>query len=221
MKKTRVWRDLFCGHRAYSATPASNAGHNWLLADTSTAGAPTVAPVAAARGVALDLAADSEIENLCLYWGDKLGIDIDDLIRIVWRVKMNQAALTTGSQVAFGLSSARNDAIDSIAAHASFRVIGADSTTLVVVESDDAVIDKDDIATGKTLINAYKDFEINFAAGKRDVRFLIDGQPVAESTTFDMSTYTAGLQPYLQLQKAANTNADGVTAMLCEIEYRE
>jgi hypothetical protein len=42
------------------------------------------------------------------------------------------------------------------------------------------------------------------------VKFYIDGKQVAAGTTFDMSGYSLGLQPYVQLQKAANTNVDSV-----------
>lgn len=220
MKGIREWVDEFIGHRSYSGTATSNAGHGWLVTDTSSAGAPTVAGAAASKGVTLTLAADSEVENLCLSWGNLLGIDIDDLIDIHFRVLMGQAALTTGSELAFGLASNRHDTIDSIAHNAHFRVIGATSTTLVVVETDDSVTDLDDKATGKTLINVEKDFLISFANGKRDVRFFIDGQPVAEGTTFDMSGYAGGLQPYLQLQKAANTNVDAVTLKRVKIRFR-
>ena len=92
-----------------------------------------------------------------------------------------------------------------------FRVIGADSATNVVVESDDGTNDNNDVATGQTLVNTYRDFKISFATGTNDVRFFVGGQPVATSTTFDMSNYTGALQPFLQIQKTADTNTDGVT----------
>jgi hypothetical protein len=221
MKKVRTWRDDFVGHRIYSATAASNVGHNWKVTKTAAAGTPTFAPLATERGLKVDMDAQNEVQNLCISFADLLAFDIDDIVEARFRLKMNQAALTTGSQLAFGLQGNRNDTIDSIAQHLSFRVIGADSTTLVVVESDDGTTDLDDKATGKTLINAYKDFTINFARGTSKVQFLIDGQPVANTVTFDMSAYTAGLQPYMQLQKAANTNADGFTILRAEVDYRE
>ncbi len=221
MKCVRKWWDWFLGHRVYSATAGSNIGHNWKITDTSSAGTPTYAPVAGARGLKIDFDAQNEAQNVCANWGDLLGIDIDDLIEARFKVKMNQAALVSGSSLAFGLQSARNDAIDSIAAHASFRVIAADNTTAVVVESDDGTTDKDDIATGQTLSNVSKDFVISLANGKSDVRFLIDGQPVAQSTTFDMSAYSAGLQPFIQLQKTATTATDGVTLESVELTFRE
>lgn len=221
MKKVRCWRDEMVGHRVYSATAGSNVGHNWKITDTSAAGTPTYVPATNDRGLAITFDNTNEVQNVCANFGDVLSFDIDDIIEARFRVKMAQAAVNAATSLAFGLQSARNDAIDSIATHASFRVIGADSTTLVVVESDDGTVDKDDVATGLTLINAYKDFTISFANGKNDVRFFIDGQPVAMATTFDMSNYTGNLQLYCQLQKTASTNTDGVVFGPPEVTFRE
>lgn len=210
------FRDQFQGHRIYSATAASNVGHNWLVVDTSAAGTPTYAPVDAATddsngAIAIDMDTQAEAQNVCLAQANLLQFDIDKITEFYCRVKMNQAALDATTMVAFGLCGDRNDTIDSLAAHASFRVIGADDTTAVVVETDDGTTDNDDVATGTTLINAYKEFRINFATGTNDVRFLVDGQPVATGTTFDMSAITTNLQPYFQIQKTSDANADGIT----------
>ena len=201
----------FFGNEVFSTTAADNA--RFLITDTSAAGSPTYAVVdgSSSGEIAIDLASTSEIENVCLSQNDKLQFDIDKIREVNFRVKMNQAALNAASQFAFGLAGDRNDAIDSIAQAALFRVVGADSTTNVVVETDDGTNDNNDVATGKTLINAYKDFTISFATGKSDVRFFIDGQPVATDTTFDMSNYSGALQIFAQLQKTADTNTDGVT----------
>jgi hypothetical protein len=51
---------------------------------------------------------------------------------------------------------------------------------------------------------------IDFTGGKSDVKFYIDGARVAASTTFDMSGYSAGLQPYVQIQKTSDANTDSV-----------
>ena len=217
------WVDNFAGHRVYSGTPGSNVGHNWLIADTSSSGTPTYVPVDGSLNgaIAIDFDNTSEIQNVCLYHADELWIDIDEVREVIWRVKMNQAALDSTSQLAFGVTSDRNAAIDSIADAALFRVIGADDTTAVVVETDDGTTNNDDVATGQTLINVEKEFVISFAAGKSDVRFFINGQPVATGTTFDMSAYSGALQPFLQLQKTADTNTDGVTVSYVEVRgYR-
>lgn len=211
--KLNTWefRDQFVGHRVYSATAGSNVGHNWLIDDTSAAGAPTYAGVDGGRGVAVDMASTAEAENVCLHFGDILAFDIDDIVEAQFRVKMNQAALDATTMFAIGLTGDRNDAIDSIAQAAIFRVVGADSTTALVVETDDGTTDNNDVATGKTLINAYKTLTISFALGKADVRFFVDGEPVATSTTFDMSAYSGALQPFAQIQKTSDANTNGFT----------
>ena len=186
-----------------SADPATP----WLIVDTSSAGSPTY--VRAASEATLTLAATSEVENLCLAHGDSLAFDIDLIQSIEMRVKLN-AVFTTGSELVFGLGSARNDTTDSVAANAWFKMVGANSTTLVYVETDDGTRDNDDISTGQTLGATYKKFLIDFTGGKSNVKFYIDGQRVAASTTFDMSAYSSGLQPIIQLQKAANTNVNAV-----------
>ena len=201
----------FFGHEVFSATAADNA--TFMIADTSSAGTPTYAVVdgSGSGEIAIDFDNTSEIQNVCLFQNDKLQYDIDLITEVAFRVKMNQAAVNAATSLAFGVAGDRNDAIDSIAQAALFRVVGSDSTTAVVVETDDGTNNNDDVATGDTLINAYKDFLISFAAGTNDVRFFIEGQPVATGTTFDMSSYTGSLQLFAQLQKTANTNTDGVT----------
>lgn len=187
-----------------SADPATP----WLVVDTSSAGSPTA--VRATSNAVLTLAATSEVENLCLAHGDSLAFDIDNIQRVEMRVKIG-AAFTTGSELVFGVGSARNDTTDSVTANAWFKMVGASSTTLVYCESDDGTNDKDDISSGATLGTTFKKFVIDFTGGKSNVKFYIDGVRVAASTTFDMSNYSSGLQPIIQLQKAANTNVDAVT----------
>lgn len=196
--------------------PASaNIGTPWLVVDTSSSGTPTY--VRAGSAATLTLASTSEVENVCLAHGDSLAFDIDDILRVVMRVKLG-AAFTSGSELVFGVGSARNDTTDSVAANAWFKMVGANSTTAVYVETDDGVRDNDDVATGQTLGTSYKEFVIDFTGGKSNVKFYIDGIRVAASTTFDMSGYSSGLQPIIQLQKAANTNVDAVSIDYVEID---
>jgi hypothetical protein len=208
----------FLGPQTLTASPTGS--DLWDIADTSSAGTPTYTVGGINGEATLAFDTQAEVQNVCLYMSDKLNFDIDKLLRVEMAVKMGQAAVDATTSLAFGLASARNDAIDSIAAHASFRVIGSGSTTAVVVESDDGTTDKDDIATGATLINAYKRFVIDFSGGTSNVKFYIDGVQVATSTTFDMSGYTAGLQPYVQLQKTSDANADSVVIDYIKIVSR-
>lgn len=194
----------FLGPMTLTASPTNS--DRWDIADTSSAGTPTYT-VGGINGEAT-LAFDntSEVQNVCLFQSDVLNWDIDLLQRIEMRVK-TVASLDSATSIAWGLASARNDAIDSIAAHASFRVIGSNA---VVVETDDGTTDLDDKATGVSLVATYQKFVIDFTGGTEDVKFYINGVRVAASTTFDMSAYTAGLQPYVQIQKTADTNTDSV-----------
>jgi len=207
MRDFEIVYDDFNGAVATFPTSADPATP-WLVADTSSSGAPVYTK--GTSEATLTLAATSEVENVCLSFGDALDIDIDDIQRVEMRVKISASTMTSGSTLVFGLGSARNDTPDSVTANAWFRMEGANSTTLVYCESDDGTNDNDDKSSGVTLGTTYKEFVIDFTGGKSNVKFFIDGQRVASTTTFDMSHYTAGLQPIVQIQKAANTNANGV-----------
>lgn len=208
-----TYQDDFLG-TSVTLPASANIGTPWLVVDTSSSGTPTY--VRAGSAATLTLAATSEVENVCLAHGDSLGFDIDDIQRVVMRVKLG-AAFTSGSELVFGVGSARNDTTDSVAANAWFKMVGANSTTAVYVETDDGTRDNDDVATGQTLGTSYKEFVIDFTGGKANVKFYIDGARVAASTTFDMSGYSSGLQPIVQLQKAANTNVDAVSIDYVEV----
>jgi len=199
----------FLGPQTLTASPTNS--DNWDIADTSSAGTPTYTVGGTNGEATLAFDSQSEIQNVCLFQSDVLNWDIDQLIHVEFRVKVTAAAggvLDSATSVAFGMATARNDAIDSIASHASFRAIGSNA---IVCETDDAVTDKDDIATGVSFVSGtYKRFVIDFQ-DTADVKFIIDGARVASSTTFDMSGFTTGLQPYLQLQKTADANTDSVT----------
>ncbi len=204
------YEDDFMGASVTFPTSA-NIGTPWVTAVT---GAAPPTHVRAASHATLTLTSANQAQILSLHHGDQLAFDIDDIQRVEMRVKIGAATFTSGSILVFGVSSARNDTADDVTAFAWFRMEGANSTTQVYCESDDGSTDRNDIATGVTLGTSYKTFVIDFTGGKSNVKFLIDGIPVATSTTFDMSAYSSGLQPMIQLQKAANTNAD-----VCVVDY--
>lgn len=200
----------FLGPQTLTASPANS--DQWDIADTSSAGTPTYTVGGINGEATLAFDSQSEVQNVCLYQSDVLNYDIDLLQSIEMRVKVTAAVggtLDSATSIAFGMASARNDAIDSITAHISFRAIGSNA---IVVETDDGTTDKDDVATGVSFTSGtYKKFVILFEGINRDIQFFIDGVRVAASTTFDVSGYTAGLQPYVQLQKTADANVDSVT----------
>jgi hypothetical protein len=230
-KQTRTYRFDFRGYHNIAAT-ASNVGGPWCKADTSSAGTPTMIGL---NGGGLQLSFDntSEIQNLCLYMGDKLPFDIDEIIRAWFIVKAHQT-LDSATSFAWGLTGARNDDIDTIAQAALFRCI---ANNTVVVETDDGTNDNDDKATGLTLSStAWGRYEIDFAARNTTVEppSASTGRPsniefygpnsqgssrrVASGTRFDMSNYTSGLQFFFQIQKTADTNTDKFSILECGIE---
>ena len=217
-KSTRKYHYDFRGHNLIPVA-ASNAGTPFSKADTSSAGSPTMVGL---NGGGLRLLLDSTVEaqNLCLYMGDVLPFDIDEIISVSFIMK-KIAALDATAQVAFGLISARNDAIDSITEAAVFRCIGNED---VVVETDDGTNNNDDVATGLTLGATWKKFQIDFASRnstmeppsvslgrKSNIEFYganANGshRRVASGTRFDMSNYSGGLQLFAQVQKTAHAN---------------
>lgn len=214
MAKKDFWSytEDFFGTGVVTATQADN--NRWRLAITG-AGPPTGALVTPSSSgeFTLDHSSDTQIQNICLYQSDILQYDIDKIREVEFRVKMNQAALdaTTTSMVAFGLTNARNDTINTITRSILFRVVGTTSLTSLRVETDDGSAETSLVDTGTTLINAYKECKISFAEGTGDLRFFVDGVPVATSTTFDMSNETGSLQLFAQLQKTSDNGTDGIT----------
>jgi hypothetical protein len=231
--QTRKIHYDFRGEIALAAA-GSGAGGPFVKADTSASGSPTVGGLTGG-GIQLKLASTSEVENLCVYMGDVLPFDIDDLISVEIIAK-TVATLDSATSIAFGVCSARNDAIDSLAAHASFRCIGDNN---VVVETDDGTNDNDDVATGLTLGTSWKRFAINFAernttmeppsvslGRKSNIGFYGANnngslRRVASGTRFDMSNYTSGLQLYAQIQKTADTNVDSLDILEMTVEVNQ
>lgn len=216
------WIDDFIGGGIFGE--AATAFDPWVVKDTSSAGTPTYTRLdhgesagAFSPGVAeLSFDSGAEVQNVCLHFGNKLAIDFDKLITLETRVRMGQSAVDATTMFAFGISGDRNDAIDTMAINALFRVVGADSTTNVVLETDDASENNDDIASGTTLINAWKYFKIDFT-DKADVTFWINDARVGSATTFDMTNHTGGIQPFFQLQKTSDNNTDSVEIDLIKL----
>jgi len=233
--QTRTYRYDFRGHHLIPTT-AGNLGSPFSKADTSSAGAPTMLGLTGG-GVRLLLASDNEIENLCLYMGDILPFDIDELISVEFVCK-TVAAIDATTMLAFGVASARNDAIDTIGEQALFRMIGADSTTAVVVETDDGTNNNDDVATGMTLGTTWKRFKIDFTervttqepptlstGSKTNIGFYIANdngslRRVASGTQFNMTNYSGGLQLFAQIQKTADTNTDNLDILEATVEVK-
>lgn len=205
-------RDDFNRGQTYSTTP----GHNgWTFAITGTT--PTCVNINGG-GVKLTLTSTSESQIASLYQNDVLAIPLLGLQRI--RFNAVVAGIDAVTTLTMGVGSAKNDAADSVATNAWFRMQGSASTSLVVVETDDGTTDNDDVATAASLAAVSKEFIIDFTHGINDIRFMIDGQPVATGTTFSMgaASSTTYVQPLVQLQKASGTGVPSVTIgdLICD-----
>jgi len=183
-----------------SADPATP----WLAVKTGTA--PTY--VRNASNAVLTMTSTSEVQNICLAHGDALSFDIDDLLSAEFRVKVT--GCTSGTTISWGMASARADDTATMTALALFKMTGATSTTDVTVETDDNVTDTAPVSSATTLATVFKRFVIDFS-NKSDIKFYIDGNRVARSTTYTMAGYTSGLQPFVQIQKTSSANVDAVT----------
>lgn len=195
--------------QAFTTTPGQN---GWTIADTSSAGTPTYLCITEDGGAAkLSLVATSEAEIVTLYHNDVLTLDLANLQFVEFIAKVS--GIDSVTTLTFGVGSARNDTDDSVAVNAWFRMEGSASTTAVVCETDDGSSDLDDKSTGTTLSSTYKKFTIDFTNGLSDVRFYIDGERVASSTTFTMASVTSGqnVQPIIQIQKASGTGTPSIT----------
>jgi len=227
-----VRKDVFTFNGKISpALTAAVVDGPWAKADTSVGGAPTL--TTALGHMVFTLTNDSEAQNLCLFFGDVLSYPIDDLIQFDIWLKAS-AALAATVSAAFGLASARNDAIDTIAEAAIGRIIGNNT---VVVETDDGTNNNDDVATGLTLSTTLRRFTMSFkegintvsgglsTGGKSNVIFSMENSQgllrrIASGTRFNMENYTGGLQPFFQLQKTAATDVATLSIKRVEVTYR-
>lgn len=215
------YQDDFFGNGAAISASALY-GSNWVVADVSSSGTPTYVigvdggAASGAPGVAvLTLASTDESESIILSHGGIEQFDVTDGLIYEARLKMGQATAGATTDFSFGLCAGQNATWNSTTVMAAFRVVGADSTTNVVVETDDGTTDKDDIATGQTLVNAYKLFKIDMTDLTNVEFFMTNANNrlvrVAAGTTFDMSAYSSCVQPVFQLQKASGTQTDSVS----------
>jgi len=230
--RTNTYKRFFHG----SYTPGTSAGADeWIKKDTSAAGAPTMAT--GVDGLKSTLAATNEAEVLTFYFGDIKSFDIDDLISAEFILKAN-ATFGSNETLVIGMAGDQNDDPDAITYNSWFKIVGgATANTALLCESDDNVTDVDDKATGISLgTTTHKSLIIDFSEGisSRSPPATSKGKQlhfratdangvlrrVCDSVAFDMSGYTGGLQPFLQLQKASGTGVPAVSLLGVIIEYR-
>lgn len=205
----------------------------FVAAQTGTPGAI----VHSGGALKIPLAATEEAECNCAYFGDDLCFDLDDIksLRIV--AKITDIEDDEVVEAIFGLASERNDNPDTIAEGIFWRVKAGN---VVVLESDDGTTNKDDVATGQTLTDEYKEFVLDFSAGVLPRSPLEGGsvggkchvlasmsndsgqlRPVARSTVFDLGEYDGGLQLIAQIYKSSATDTGTLYIKSIEIELKD
>lgn len=210
--------DNFCRAQILSTTPGMN---GWTVKDTSSAGSPTYLCVSG-QGLVMTLAATSEAEVVTAYFNDVLPYDLTELQNVEYIAKVS--GVDSATTVVIGVASAQNDAPDSVATHAWFKIAGSDSLSAIVCETDDGATDTDDKSTGATLSSTLKKLAIDFSNGLGDVRFYIDGEPINQAkNTFSLAAAVKGttfVQPFVQIQKASGTGVPAITIRNFRAQYR-
>lgn len=181
----------------------------WSLNDTSSAGTPTQAYEADETAVTMSCDATSEAQVCGYDFGDKLQFDIDDDLVFIARFK--SPTIAANEEVVIGMGAAWNDTLDSNAAHAWFRLT---ANMDLLLETDDGTNDESEDSTVNMVADTYLWVKADFA-DTSNVLFYTgsDGKTwtARAPKTFDMSNYTAGLQPMFAVLKASGTTTPSIT----------
>jgi len=194
---------------------APDAVSKWSLNDTSSAGTPT--QTYEADETALTIAMDSQSEaQVCSYdFGDKLQFDIDNNPIFIARFKV--PTITTNEEAVIGMGAAWNDTLNSNAAHAWVRLT---ANMNLLIETDDGTNDESEDSTVDLTADTYLWVKIDFA-DTSDVLFYTgtDGKTwtARAPKTFDMSNYTAGLQPMFGVLKASGASTPSISVDVIKV----
>lgn len=173
---------------------------------------PTVAGVANDTNgtVACTLTSASEKQDAALYAGDQLCFSV--LQGLVFEARVKLSVLPTGNgQASIGVTGAWADGHDAITYSAFFT---ARASGELFCDTDDNATDKD-VTSGVTLTNADWAILRIDCVDPADIKFFINGNRVAASTTFGWAANAANskVQPFLAMYKASGT---GVGTLLID-----
>lgn len=187
----------------------------WSLNDTSSAGTPTQTYEADETAVTLAIDNTDEVQVCGYDFGDKLQFDIDN--NPVFIARFKATAITTAEDVVIGMGAAWNDTLDSSAAHAWLRL---KATMDLLLETDDGTNDESEDSTVNMTADTYLWVKIDFS-DTANVLFYTgtDGETwtARAPATFDMSNYTAGLQPMFAVLKASGTTTPSMSVDVLKV----
>jgi hypothetical protein len=195
-------------------------------------GPPTVA---AASGGLMQLAleATSEVQNACFYMGDVLPYGIDELIQVDIWAKVT-ASLNAAVSASYGLASARNDALASIAQRVLFKCVGSNALVLDAVDGTNSLTAQaTGVTLGTTLVKHTLEFKSGVSTGlpgqakggKYNILASVEDangnlRRVAQSAVLNMGAYTGNLQLFAQIQKTSATAVGTLSIQRMRVKYR-
>jgi len=180
----------------------------FAVASTETGGTPVKDFLSNSFAGALKLAGDttSEAQSVRVDFGDNLIINsgANPVMEARIKVQFNSTdtEFTPDERLVVGLCGAYNATLDSVAAHAWFRIEGASLNLLI--ESDDGTTDDDDNDSGVDIVDDEWIVLRIDASDLATVRFYANGAPCGELDATDLS---GGLQPIVAYQKDAGAEA--------------
>lgn len=222
----------FMGGGIIPATVVSNGP--WKKTITGI-GPPTCALSGGSALLALE--ATSEVQNVCLDFGNALCYDVDDLVAARFWVH-TPVAIGDDVKARFGFAGNRNDDPDAVAQSLFFGVNGSAD---LIVESDGAAAANEvaATATGVVLGTAVKLCEFDFKSGtyaqappavsqggKHQIVASVQDvngskRRVATGVRLNLSDYSGSLQLLAQIQKTAATDVGSLGIKRIEVERYE
>lgn len=198
------------------ATTPSGYPFGWTLKKTAAAGIPTY--LTNSNGMVITLAATNESEIVTMYQNDVLPFLLSNVRRVEFTAIL--AGVDANTRCVMGLGTAENDAPDSVSNYCWFNFNGANSTSLLTVNTSDGTNTLSNIVTGKAITTVNQKFVIDFSGGLANIRFAINGQPVATQQVFTMAAASAtqSLQLFFQLGKGAGVAQPSLTIREVKIE---
>jgi hypothetical protein len=212
---------------------------NWRSYLEKSAGSPSVLGVAGGMKLLLDSTA--EAQAACLYMGDVLGYPIGKLVRVDFWASVS-ASLDSHINVAFGLSTARNNAPESASEFALFRCVGSNE---LLISTSDGTNTNSQVDSGQTIGTTCIKCSMDFGAGltstagslatggQSNVLFsaeqiAMSGSPnpapllrrICQATRFNLSAYTGNLQPIAQVAKSSNAAVGYAVIYRVRIAYK-
>lgn len=147
------FEEHFMGFTFRKYTASENTTALWTTVATNLNTAPALVADEPNGVIQITLDSDDNAEHGVVYWGDELTLDMAN--KLIFETRLTYHVLPlTGTEIVesvFGLASANNTTLDSVATNAWFKVISSANTALLY-ESDDGTTDDNDNDASTVLV---------------------------------------------------------------------